>query len=300
MTSAQEMARVCDQYVSALWSGESAVVVRFASWLRNHWAIGPVEPSKAPIAFRALGNFVDRGCNPDGNVIVIDGLKVGNYFLVESKAPVGYKKAADSRFTIVAKTDVAATVVDTPTTKAVIRKQSETVRPLTGACFEVDRAKSGGGRGEIAQKNTCDNADGKSDAYLTFNLPPGDFILVETKPPGGYLKGADKPFTISAGLDTDLTVTNVLGGSVRDRESGTGTFNKSLDAITILSGLESGEYWIAEKSAPKGYFKAADDLVEITESKTEVTVLDEPWPVLTITKVDDTGAAVKGACFQLF
>lgn len=55
MTNAQEMARVCDQYVSALWRGESEEVVRFASWLRNHWAIGPMEPSRPPIAFSAVG-----------------------------------------------------------------------------------------------------------------------------------------------------------------------------------------------------------------------------------------------------
>jgi hypothetical protein len=55
VTNAREMARVCDQYVSAMWRGESDEVVRFSSWLRNHWALGPDEPDKPPAAFSAVG-----------------------------------------------------------------------------------------------------------------------------------------------------------------------------------------------------------------------------------------------------
>jgi len=219
--------------------------------------------------------------------------------------------------------------VDTPTTKAVIRKQSETERPLTGACFEVYRAKSGGGRGEIAQKNTCDNADGKSDAYLTFNLPPADFILVETKPPGGYLKGADKPFTISAGLDTDLTVTNVLGGSVRvttidetgqnenptgacytvwsssakTKKLGTGCDSNDgeSDGKTTISGLPSGTHYLQQSTIPWGYFSGENFEVEVTiHSTTNVDYFNEPWPLLVINKVDENGDPLGGACFTAF
>lgn len=55
MTTAREMARTCDLYVSALWRGESEEVVRFSRWLRNHWALGPDEPGSMPAAFSAVG-----------------------------------------------------------------------------------------------------------------------------------------------------------------------------------------------------------------------------------------------------
>jgi hypothetical protein len=55
MTNAREMARVCDQYVSAMWRGESDEIARFSIWLRNHWALGPDEPQNRPAAFSAVG-----------------------------------------------------------------------------------------------------------------------------------------------------------------------------------------------------------------------------------------------------
>jgi uncharacterized membrane protein YqaE (UPF0057 family) len=55
MTTATEIARACDQYVSALWRGESEAVGRFSTWLRHHWALGPEEPSGPPNAFSVVG-----------------------------------------------------------------------------------------------------------------------------------------------------------------------------------------------------------------------------------------------------
>lgn len=55
MTSAVAMARACDEYVAALWLGESEDVYRFAAWLRNHWAVGPAEPSYPPAAVSRAG-----------------------------------------------------------------------------------------------------------------------------------------------------------------------------------------------------------------------------------------------------
>jgi hypothetical protein len=55
MMNAREMARACDQYVSALWRGESEEVLRFSRWLRGHWVIGPEEPGQPPTAFSVVG-----------------------------------------------------------------------------------------------------------------------------------------------------------------------------------------------------------------------------------------------------
>lgn len=55
-TSADQLARAYDRYVSALWRGESEEVRRFAAWLKGCWGIdGPPEPAGPPTAVSALG-----------------------------------------------------------------------------------------------------------------------------------------------------------------------------------------------------------------------------------------------------
>ncbi|MDP9366419.1 MAG: hypothetical protein M3Q10_19715 [Chloroflexota bacterium] len=55
-TSAADLARGYDRYVSAFWRGESDEVRRFAAWLRECWGLaGPPEPEGPPAAISALG-----------------------------------------------------------------------------------------------------------------------------------------------------------------------------------------------------------------------------------------------------
>lgn len=55
-TTALDLARGYDRYVSALWRGESAEVRRFAAWLKECWGLdGPPEPDGPPAAISALG-----------------------------------------------------------------------------------------------------------------------------------------------------------------------------------------------------------------------------------------------------
>jgi hypothetical protein len=55
-TSAQQLARAYDRYVSAVWRGETEATHRFAAWLRGCWGLGaPPEPPTPPAAVSALG-----------------------------------------------------------------------------------------------------------------------------------------------------------------------------------------------------------------------------------------------------
>ena len=55
-TSAAELARAYDRYVSALWRGESDEAHRFGAWLRRCWGLGdPPEPAGPPAAVSTHG-----------------------------------------------------------------------------------------------------------------------------------------------------------------------------------------------------------------------------------------------------
>jgi uncharacterized membrane protein YqaE (UPF0057 family) len=71
-TSAEQLARAYDRYVSALWRGESEEVRRFASWLKGCWALGgPPEPSGPAAAVSALGGAGTsiRWYDVDGTIV---------------------------------------------------------------------------------------------------------------------------------------------------------------------------------------------------------------------------------------
>lgn len=276
------------------------------------------------------GNFVDRGCNDDGNKITISGLPVGNYFLVESKTPIGFKAADRIAFSIVAKQDTSVNVVNLPTTKLIVRKKTEAGAALKSSCFTVYK-NSGGTRGAKIGEQVCDNADGSDDAYVRIALSPGSYLLAESKPPRGYLAGADIAFTIRTGLDTELDVKNVLGGTLKvytwDTEyfwvpddacytvwAGGAQGPKSIklgnacdaadgrkDGITIITGLPTGTWTLEQSTTPWGYFETNDIRVETVARETrEVDVYNDPWPLLIIHKVDENGDPLADACFTGF
>ena len=60
-TSADQLARAYDRYVSALWRGESDEVHRFAVWLKGWWGAGaPAEPGRRRAAISALAGAGGR------------------------------------------------------------------------------------------------------------------------------------------------------------------------------------------------------------------------------------------------
>ena len=72
-TSADQLARAYDRYVSALWRGESDEVHRFAVWLKGWWGVGaPAEPGRRPDAISALG-----GAGTSIRWYEVDGLVLG-------------------------------------------------------------------------------------------------------------------------------------------------------------------------------------------------------------------------------
>ena len=60
MTAARRLARLYDQYVAAVRSGDEETARAFADWLAAFWDDGPVEPTSPPAALSLLGG-IGRG-----------------------------------------------------------------------------------------------------------------------------------------------------------------------------------------------------------------------------------------------
>ena len=55
-TTARQIARAYDSYISAVWRGDTSETRRFAAWLKGCWGLGgPPEPAAPPAAISALG-----------------------------------------------------------------------------------------------------------------------------------------------------------------------------------------------------------------------------------------------------
>jgi hypothetical protein len=56
MTTADDLARVCDLVVAARWRGDDAAAAGCAAWLEAHWSpVAPAEPADPPAAVSLLG-----------------------------------------------------------------------------------------------------------------------------------------------------------------------------------------------------------------------------------------------------
>lgn len=60
MSTARQLARLYDQYVAAVRSGDQATAEAFAAWLGAFWEIGGSKPHGAPTAVSLLGG-IGRG-----------------------------------------------------------------------------------------------------------------------------------------------------------------------------------------------------------------------------------------------
>ncbi|UAT30506.1 hypothetical protein K7T73_18540 [Bacillus badius] len=215
--------------------------------------------------------------NKEGK-LVVNGLKPGDYQLVETKAPFGYDlDETPIKFTIV-KGQVEAIVKQmenalTPGSVELIKVDKDNNQvTLQGAEFELQDAA-----GNTLQQGLTTNSDGK---LIVKQLKPGDYQFVETKAPEHYqLDKTPIKFTIEKGQKVTLKVqvaNELITGSVEltkvdkdnhkvtlqgaefDLQNDQGTplrtgLTTNADGKLTVDHLKPGNYQFVEKKAPQGY-----------------------------------------------
>ncbi|UUV98944.1 SpaA isopeptide-forming pilin-related protein [Vagococcus luciliae] len=304
---------------------------------------GTVEFTKVDETGKGLEGAIFEVVDKDGKTVqenitgdkdgkfVVEHLSPGEYELVETKAPTGYILNTEKvSFKVEATHKGQPEVI---TLKDVVNYQGtveftkvdETGKGLEGAIFEVVDKD-----GKTVQENITGDKDGK---FVVEHLSPGEYELVETKAPTGYILNTEKvSFKVEAthkGQPEGLVLKDVVNyqGTVeftKVDETGKGlegaifeVLNKEgktvqanitgdKDGKFVVEHLSPGEYELVETKAPTGYilntekvsFKVADSQKGQPEVLTLKDVVNYQGTV-EFTKVDETGKGLEGAIFEV-
>ena len=120
----------------------------------------------------------------------INKLPVGDYYLIETVAPVGYvKKTSAVSFTVKEETGVQQVIFTNQPTKVTIAKKNQvTGERLEGAKFKLLNASD---RSVVVDSEGKEYvwSSSKTEDKVIYGLPAGEYILIETMPAENYQEG---------------------------------------------------------------------------------------------------------------
>jgi uncharacterized surface anchored protein len=245
----------------------------------------------------------------DGSIHLY-GAGSGSYSLYEARSPVGYfiRSSTTSLNIPSGGKTFSITVtnfpVDDPDNVVVTKKdQGSTVLP--GACFAIFK-NLGNGQFSGFVANACDGNDGAYDGKTIIgNIPPGSYVLQESRSPAGYQLGLGVAFTKAAGTVKKLTVHDKPGGTkllvkavdtntlkalpgacwqvhVDNGSGGLGNFVTGgcdgsdgygpNDGTFQVLGLPAGNYVLYQGTPPAGYKQASKRSFTITTGQAPKTI----------------------------
>ncbi|MFT8593567.1 MAG: SpaA isopeptide-forming pilin-related protein [Bifidobacterium sp.] len=190
--------------------------------------------------YKADGTKIQTGVKTgEDGTVTVDGLKPGDYYFVETKAPAGYvKSGAKWVFTVdlqtTAKVANVSVTNDEITGSVVLTKtDGATGKTLAGAVFSLYKAD-----GTKIQSGLKTGADGK---VTVDGLKPGDYYFQETQSPKGYrLNAAKLKFTIELqvkSIDATVNAKNDKIPAGAQQSSGESPLAKTGTAIAGVAGV---------------------------------------------------------------
>ena len=279
----------------------------------------PVSGAVLEISYSAefIGETAIRTTDADG-LILLNGWASGTYYIRENAAPAGYIKSDEIKIVTISK-DAVATVTfsNTEIGDLKIIKVDQFGNPVPGAVLEI--SYNAEFIGETAVRTTDANG-----LIILNGWEAGTYFVREKTAPAGYIKSDEvKEVTIDKDeiatvsfinteigdlkiIKVDQFETPVVGAVFEISETddfaiATEIGTTDAEGFIALTGIEAGDYFIREKTAPAGYVKS-DEVEMITISKDEiatVSFINTEVGDLEIVKVDQFENPVPGAVFEI-
>lgn len=237
------------------------------------------------------GNEADHWIS-DGMLHVITGLAAGNYTLTEIKTPAGYATGADAAFTVTDAPGSIPVVMENDVLKVSIsRIDAATGKTVAGAEIAVRDSK-----GTLLEQWIT-----TEEPHLLTKIPTGEYVLEELSAPKGYGKAAGVTFFVkdTKDIQTIALESGQTQVEISKKDAAGGTFlsgaklkvldenGDEKDSWTTedkphrISGLDAGNYFLIEETAPSRYARAASVAFHVTDSLEvqPVEILGQPTKV---------------------
>ena len=255
----------------------------------------------------------------------MEKLPVGKYVLVETSAPDGYLVAEEVAFVVKESGEIQQVeMLDDYTKIKISKKDITTKEELAGANLEIWTVDENGNKSDLVDKWVS-----TEEPHYMEKLPVGEYVLVETKAPAGYLVAEEVAFAVEESgeiqqvemLDDytkveiskkDITTKEELPGAklevwTVDENGGKGELIEEWVSDRephYIERMPAGDYILTELTAPDGYSVAEDVKFTVKESKEiqQVVIYDsrKPSPPTSTPTPDKPEADLDMSEFDMF
>lgn len=235
-------------------------------------------------------NLLSIKTGNDGTVIV-PNLTKGLWYVKETKAPSGYIPDTEIKQVYINEQNIQVQYKNAKYGEVDVYKIDENNNPVKGAKFNIYKGKTITDE-NLVKKDLESNENGN---VIISDLLPGDYTLIETYAPDGYIMNADFIyFTVQNYKTTKITHVNETVGycsmnlykkdAVTNEQLDGGRFaiytdenyqNKiaevvsSKDNAASVNSLRPGTYYVKEIEPPEGYLlDSAPKKVTLTKNQT--------------------------------